>query len=331
MFEEGYFDDVLPLGHTDQVTEAADGLGGVAAASEAGEGGHAGVVPAADVALVDQLGELALAHHSVAQVEPGELYLLGMVDVQGVEEPVVEGAVVFVLHGADGVGDAFNGVGLAVGEVVHGVDDPLVAGAVMGSFEDAVEDGVPHVDVARRHVDPGPEDSLALLAQAVLHLVEEGEVFFYGAVAVGALDAGLCEGAAVLADLVGVEVVDVGHALPDEVDGEFVELVEVVGGEVEVVAPVPAEPSDVLEDAVDELLFLPGGVGVVEAHVAAAAVLVGEAEVEAHGLGVADVEVAVGLRGEAGDDLAAEAAGGVVGLHGGADEVEGGFGVESWR
>ncbi len=41
------------------------------------------------------------------------------------------------------------------------------------------------------------------------------------------------------------------------------------------------------------------GVGVVEAQVAAAAELLGDAEVEADGLGVADVEVAVGLGGKA--------------------------------
>ena len=92
-------------------------------------------------------------------------------------------------------------------------------------------------------------------------------------------------------------------------------------------APVPAEPADVLQDAVDELLLLLGRVGVVEAHVAAAAVLLGQPEVEAHGLGVADVEVAVGLGGEACHDVPAEPPGRVVGLHGGAYEVQGGFGV----
>ena len=135
----------------------------------------------------------------------------------------------------------------------------------------------------------------------------------------------LGEGAPVFAYLLLVQVVDVGLALVDEVDCEVVELVEVVGGEVEVVAPVPAEPADVLQDAVDELLFLFGGVGVVEAHVAAAAVLLGQPEVEAHGLGVADVEVAVGLGGEACHDAPAEPPGHVVGLHGGAHEVQGGF------
>jgi hypothetical protein len=49
----------------------------------------------------------------------------------------------------------------------------------------------------------------------------------------------------VLPDLVGGEVVDVGFAGLDQVYGPVVELVEVVGGEVEMLAPVEAEPADV--------------------------------------------------------------------------------------
>ena len=69
------------------------------------------------------------------------------------------------------------------------------------------------------------------------------------------------------------------------------------------------------------LLFL-GGVGVVEAQVALAAVLLGEAEVEADRLGVADVQVAVRLRREARVDAAAEPAGAVVLLDDLLDEVQ---------
>jgi hypothetical protein len=55
-------------------------------------------------------------------------------------------------------------------------------------------------------------------------------------------------------------------------------------------------------DGLDVLLLFLGGVGVVVAQVALAAEFLGDAEVEADGLGVADVEVAVGLGREARDD-----------------------------
>ena len=322
VFQQGNFDDVLPLGNPDHLAEPAYGLRRIAAPAKTGQSRHPGVVPAAHMTLVHELGELALAHHRMAQVQPCELDLLGVVYVQGVEEPVVEGPMVLVLHCADRVGDTLHGVGLPVREVVHWVDHPLIAGAVMRRLQDPVEDGVPHVDIARGHVDFGAQDSLAFVSLAVLHAEEQGQVFLDGAVSVGALDTRLGERAPVLAYLLLVQVVYVGLALLDEVDCEVVELVEVVRCEVEVLAPVPTEPADVLQDAVDELLFLLGGVGVVEAHVAAAAVLLGQPEIEAHGLGVADVKVAVGLGGEACHDVPAEPPRPPVGLHRSPDEVQ---------
>ncbi len=92
----------------------------------------------------------------------------------------------------------------------------------------------------------------------------------------------------------------------DERLGELVHQVEVVAREVEVLVLRPeieAQPAHHLDDRLDVLHLLLLGVGVVEAHVADAAVLLGEAEVQADRLGVADVQVAVGLRREARADL----------------------------
>ncbi len=207
---------------------------------------------------------------------------------------------------AHGVGDALERIGLAVSVIVHGIDAPLVAGALVGGVEDAVHDGVAHVQVGRRHVDFCSQNSRPVGELAGFHAGEEVEVFFDAAVAIGRVFAGFGESAAVLADLVGGEVVDVGFAGFDELDGPGVELGEVVGGVAEAV-PLEAEPADVFLNGIDVLLLFFFGVGVVEAEVGFAAELVGEAEVDADGLGVADVEVAIGLGGKAGlDDGVAE-------------------------
>ena len=103
-----------------------------------------------DMPIPNQLQQLALAHHRVGQIEAGKLDLLGMIDVQLIEKPVVQRAMVFKLQRADGVGDAFDGVALAVRPVVHRVDAPLVAGAVMVGVEDAVHDRVAQIEVAAR-------------------------------------------------------------------------------------------------------------------------------------------------------------------------------------
>src|SRR6185295_173038 len=79
------------------------------------------------------------------------------------------------------------------------------------------------------------------------------------------------------------------------------------------VAPVEAQPPDVGLDGVDVLLLLPGRVRVVEPQIAMTTELRGDAEVEADGLRMADVEVAVRFGREAGDrdrDAAARDVGG---------------------
>jgi uncharacterized protein YjbI with pentapeptide repeats len=52
-------------------------------------------------------------------------------------------------------------------------------------------------------------------------------------------------------------------------------------------------------DGIDVFDILLGGIGVVHSQVADAVELPGDSEVEADGLGVTDVEVAVGFRGDA--------------------------------
>ena len=89
---------------------------------------------------------------------------------------------------------------------------------------------------------------------------------------------------------------------PHEAFCGAVHEVEVAAGLVEVVAPAPAQPLDHVLDGVDVLLLFLLGVGVVKAQMAGAAVVTRQAEVQADALGVADVQVAIGLGREAGAD-----------------------------
>ena len=125
-----------------------------------------------------------------------------------------------------------------------------------------------------------------------------------------------------LRDLLGRQVADVGLAVLDELLGPLVELLEVVGGVEHAVLPVAAEPADVVADGIDVLLLLLGRGWCRRSEVELAAVLHGQAEVQADRLGVADVQVAVGLRREARVDAAAEPPGAVVLLDDLLDEVQ---------
>ena len=312
------------------VDELADPLGREAAPPKARDGRHPRVVPAPDMALADQSQQDALGQHGVGEVEAGELVLVGARrHRQALDEPVVERPVGLELEGAQRVRHALDRIGLAVREVVRRIDAPGVARARVRGMRDAIEDRVAQVDVRGAHVDPGAQDPRAVRELAAPHPVEQVEVLVDRPVPERAVAAGLGESAPVGADVIGRQVVDIGMAGSDQLDRPRVELLEVVGGEGQVIAPVEAEPAEVGLDSVDVLLLLLGRVGVVEAEVALPAELDGDPEIEADRLGVADVEVAVGLRWKArhdgagpaalevgGDDVADEVATLGRGLHG---------------
>jgi hypothetical protein len=119
----------------------------------------------------------------------------------------------------------------------------------------------------------------------LLHALEEIHVLGGAAVAERRILARLGQRAAVGAHLVGALAVDVGVAGFDQVFGEGCDHpVEVVGGVVEVLLallfPRAAEPLHGIDDRIDVFLLFLLRVGVVEAQVAAAAVLLGEAEIQ---------------------------------------------------
>jgi len=189
--------------------------------------------------------------------------------------------------------------------------------------------------------DLGAQRAGAVGKLAGLHPHEQVKVLLDGAIAVRAVGAGLVGRAAVLIGILGREVADVGLTLLDQGDGVLENLVEIVAGEKRferdrlfpgremrgnlevglavdgnghrslpvgleaeaVVGPIADQPVDVLHDRLDVLDILLGRVGVVHAQVALAAVFAGDAEIQADRLGVADVQVAVGLRRETRDDL----------------------------
>src|SRR5215470_16501266 len=98
------------------------------------------------MALSDQAPQQALTRYGIAEIEAGKLDLLRMARrLQLVEEPVVQWAMVFEFQRADGMRDVLNGIGHAVRKVVHRVDTPSVAGAVMRGVQNAKHHRIAHV------------------------------------------------------------------------------------------------------------------------------------------------------------------------------------------
>ena len=199
----------------------------------------------------------------------------------------------FELERADGVRDAFDPVADRVGKVVHRVDAPLVASAMVRAMLDAVDDRVAHVHVRACEVDLGTEALFAIGVLAVAHFVEELHVLFDAAIAVGARAAGLAGiVAAVFLHFVASQIFDISLAHFNHLFGKGVNLVVVVACE-KFFFPFKAEPLHVFADGIDVFHIFLGRVRVVEAEVRKAAELLGSAEVQADGLGMANVNVAV--------------------------------------
>ncbi len=153
------------------------------------------------------------------------------------------------------------------------------------------------------HVDPGPERPRPVRELAVPHAFEEVQVLFDGPVSPGALLAGAVDRPPVFPDLVHRQVTDISLTLPDEFDRILIERLIVIRSVKLPVLPVEPQPAHVLLDGIDVFDLLGLRIRVVETQVAEPAVLGGQAEVEADGFGVADVEVAVRLGRESGMDL----------------------------
>src|SRR5450756_883582 len=71
--------DVVGLRHPDPGHEVAQALGGEAAPAQARDRGHPRIVPAPNVALVDEAQQDALGEDRIGDVEPCELDLAGPV------------------------------------------------------------------------------------------------------------------------------------------------------------------------------------------------------------------------------------------------------------
>src|ERR1700674_3661159 len=88
--------------------------------------------------------------------------------------------------------------------------------------------------------------------------------------------------------------------------------------------PIEAEPAYIALDSIDISLLFLGRIGIVETQMTAPAKFLGNAEIETNRLGVTDVQVAIRLRGKAGDHLF-DAPGIEIGLDDLTNEIAPGF------
>src|SRR5512135_386870 len=133
-----------------------------------------------------------------------------MIDPEFIEGPVVQWTVVFEFERADRMRDSFERVRDAVGIVVHRIDAPFVTGPVVLRPEYPKHHRVPHVDVARGHVDLRTQRAGAVFKLPGTHPSEKAEVLLDGTVPVRAVLSGFGQSAPVFPYLIRSEVADIG-------------------------------------------------------------------------------------------------------------------------
>ena len=247
--------------------------------TQAGNRGHARIVPPVHTTFVHQLQQLALAEHRVVELQSCELDLRGRVHItRFVHQPVVDVARVLELQRTQRTRDAFDGVAQTVREVVQRVDAPVVAAPVMMRMTNTQQQRITHHHVRMRHVDLRPQHARTIGELAGLHATQQIEILFHRPVAPRTRRARRGHRAAIGPDLLFVLIVDIGLAVLHQTFGDVVELLEIVR---RVVFPVPleAQPLHVALDRLHVPHVFRSRIGVVETQVAGAAELLRDTEV----------------------------------------------------
>ena len=109
------------------------------------------------MAFLHQLEQFPLAHHRIGQVHAGHFVLFRGENTQLFDKPVIDRAVRNKFQRTDRVRDFLNGIRLTMGKIIHRVDAPFVARAVVMRVFDSVNDRITEVHIGRSHVDFSPQ------------------------------------------------------------------------------------------------------------------------------------------------------------------------------
>ena len=127
-----------------------------------------------------------------------------------------------------------------------------------------------------------------------VHEAEKAQALFCGTVAEWAVGACFRRGAFLLGNHFGALLIDISAALHDEPLGKVPKFLEIIAGVIDIV-PLESQPLDIVFDAIDIFGVLFRGICVIEAQIAFAAILLGDAKVDGDGFCVTDVQIAVGF------------------------------------
>ena len=290
------------FGDTHVHTQTANGFRRVASATQSGNCGHAWIIPSRNVPLVDQQQKPSLAHQCIRQIQTIEFNLLRMMNADVFTEPVVQWPAVFKFQRADAVGDTFYRIRLSVRVIVGRIDTPRIARAMMSDIANAVHDRITEQHHLMPHVNFRQQYVFAFVELTGFHATKQIQVFFSAAASMRTVDARLRRCPTAGPDVFKRQAADVGFVFVNELLRPLIKLFKVVRGEEQSVFPVKTQPANICLDRFHVFHVFLFRIRVVKSQIARATVLLSNTEVQADGLRVADMQIAIGFRGETGLD-----------------------------
>ena len=246
--------------------------------------------------LVYKRETFAFACETVIQIEPCKFYLSrNIFKAELTKEPIVKRSVIFKFERTQRVCYTLFVVGERVCEIIHGIYAPLVAGLMMRNVRNAVNNGVAHIYVRRRHINFCAQNSCTVREFAVCHTPEKVEVFLCCSVAVRTVFTGLGKSSAVFSYFVCGEVVNIRLTVLNKLYRTFIDKIK-IARRIKALVPFEAEPLYILFYGVYVFGVLFLGICVVETQIAYSAVFLSRTEVYANCLCVAYMQITVGLR-----------------------------------
>ena len=223
----------VALGDADLLTERTDRCGRITASPHPRDRRHTRIVPPAHMPLLNELTQLALARDRAREIQTCELDLtrpLPRRESQSFEQPVIERAMLLELQRTERVRNALNRIREWMGKVVHRIDAPRIARPMMRHMGNAVDHGIAHDEIRRRHIDLGAQNARSVRKLPRTHAREEIQILLDRTPAMRTLHTGLGQRTAVGTDLLRREIIHIGKPLLNQLDCIFIQLLKIVRG-----------------------------------------------------------------------------------------------------
>ena len=118
--------------------------------------------------------------------------------------------------------DVFNCIALTVSKVIHGIDAPLVAGAMVVGMFDSVNDRITHVHILMRHVDLRPKNLLSVAISSFFHFLKKRAVLLNGSGAIRTIFSRLRRCTFQRSDLLCSTVIYICQSFADEIQRKLI-------------------------------------------------------------------------------------------------------------